>query len=491
MVIKMKYLSLWLKDYYDSKISVLDKNLDVDVLIIGGGITGLTTLYELASTKLKVALVDADLIGHGLSSKTTGKINYLQELIYQDLEKKYSIEVAKLYYESQKSAINKILTIIKKEKIKCNLEQTTSYVFTSNEEEINKLKYEKEILTSFGSNVLDYEGNIANVDSVYAIGVSDTYVFNPLKYLYSLKNICSHKFPIYENTKIIDIKKDNNNYICYTKNHFIKAKKIVLACHYPFFLFPYFMPIKTHIEKSYITASKANYQKITAITSKNPCQSIRYYQDDDSYQIYLTNSCNLCNHLDEGKNFKDTIKDAKDKNLKVQYVWKNDDLITVDKLPYIGRIEKNNDNLLMGTGYNTWGMTNGTLAGLILSDIILNKPNKYENMCNPLRVNSITNLKEFICNLLFNMKGYIQSKIFKNKDWYSNVRIENINGKSIGIYKEGNKTYKVYNKCPHMGCSLIFNEVEKTWDCPCHASRFNLKGKCIKGPSKYNITYKD
>ena len=112
-------------------------------------------------------------------------------------------------------------------------------------------------------------------------------------------------------------------------------------------------------------------------------------------------------------------------------------------------------------------------------------------MCNPLRVNSITNLKEFICNVLFNMKGYIQSKIFKNKDWYSNVRIENINGKSIGIYKEGNKTYKVYNKCPHMGCSLIFNEVEKTWDCPCHASRFNLKGKCIKGPSKYNITYRD
>ena len=87
-----------------------------------------------------------------------------------------------------------------------------------------------------------------------------------------------------------------------------------------------------------------------------------------------------------------------------------------------------------------------------------------------------------------NMKGFIQNKIVKNKDWYPEyIKIEN----GIATYNDGENIYKVYNKCPHMGCSLIFNEVDKTWDCPCHASRFNLEGKCIKGPSTYDISYKD
>ena len=90
------------------------------------------------------------------------------------------------------------------------------------------------------------------------------------------------------------------------------------------------------------------------------------------------------------------------------------------------------------------------------------------------------------------MKGYVENKLSRNKKWYSNnVEIKNINGEYIGIYKENNKVYKVNTKCPHLGCSLIFNEKEKTWDCPCHASRFDITGKCIKGPSKYDISYKE
>ena len=351
----------------------------------------------------------------------------------------------------------------------------------SKEEDIKKVKLEKDILEKLNVQVEEHFGFIDGIESKYAISVDDTYVFNPLKYLNAIKDICLKKGKkIYEKTKILNIKKINDRYVCTTKNNKITAKKVVVACHYPFFLFPYFMPIKTHIEKSYIKASLDKNKDITLITSNKPTYSVRYYND---YKIFLTNSSNLCCQLNEKDNFENVI----DKNS--NYVWKNDDLITSDKIPYIGRLKKNDDNFLIGTGYNTWGMTNGTLAGMILSDMILEKKNKYEDLCNPLRVNNMAYIGSFLFNIGCNMKGYIQSKLFKNKKWYpSKVDIKNIDGKSVGIYKEKGKEYKVYNKCPHMGCSLIFNEIEKTWDCPCHASRFDINGKCIKGPSKYDIS---
>ncbi len=479
----MKYTSIWLKDKYDNKIKKLNKDIETDVLIIGGGITGLSTLYFLKDSNLKITLVDSDLIGHGTTSKSTAKINYLQEHIYYDIANKYDIDTAKLYYDSQIEAINKLKDIIKKENIECNLEKVSSYVYTNNEKEIEKLKVEKELLQKFGSIV-----NEINNNEEYAIMVSDTYVFNPVKYLNKLKEIClKNNKEIYEMTKVIDIKKVDNNYICYTKNNKIKTKKIIVDCHYPFFLFPFFMPIKTHIEKSYIMAYLDNYNKYTYITSKKPTKSVRFYKDKNSYKLFLSNSVNICNKLDESKNYKELTN----QNNKVEFVWKNDDLLTLDKIPYIGIINKSNPNILIGTGYNTWGMTNGTLAGLILSDIILDKNNKYINLCSPLRTNNIIYLFSYLYNLALNMWGYLRSKIIKNKKWYTNVKIVNEKGKSIGIYEENNKKYKVYNKCPHMGCSLIFNEVNKTWDCPCHASSFDIYGKCIKGPSKYDISYRE
>ena len=480
----MENTSIWLKDKKNNKVKELNKNIKTDILIIGGGITGLSTLYNLKNSNLDITLVDSNLIGCGTTSKSTAKINYLQEHIYYDIALKYDLDKAKLYYDSQITAINNIVNIIRKEKIDCNLEKVKSYVYTNDDKEVEILKIEKQILELFDSKVKEYSNN----NCKYALSVDDTYTFNPLKYLDSLKDIClKDKQKIYENTKIINIEKEDNEYICYTDKYYIKASKIVIACHYPFFLFPFFMPLKAHIEKSYIMAYLNDYNKYTYITSKKPTKSVRFYKDKDSYKIYLSNSVNICHKLDETKNYQELIK----QNNSIEYVWKNDDLLTLDKIPYIGIINKSNPNILIGTGYNTWGITNGTLAGLILRDIILNKNNKYINLCSPLRTNNITYLFSYLYNLSLNVWGYLRSKLRKNKKWYTKVRIVNENGKSIGIYEENNKQYKVYNKCPHMGCSLIFNEVNKTWDCPCHASSFDIYGKCIKGPSKYDISKND
>lgn len=485
--------SIWLKSIKTNNIEELKDNIETDILIIGAGITGMTTGYKLINSKFKVTIVDQNLVGHGISSKTTGKINYLQQTIYTDLLNTYNLNTSKLYLQSQRDATKEIEKIINDNNIECNFDWVESFVFTDKDEDILKLKKEKRILEKLGVKVYEHDNININLNSLYAISVKDTAVFHPIKYLLKIKDICKNNgINIYENTKIINLEKKDNYFIAHTNKFSIKTKKVVIATHYPFFILPFFMPIKTYIEKSYIIADNIkDYYKTTYITSSNPCKSIRYHKDNnDNYMIYLSNSHKICNNINEKKNFDKTIKEAKKLNLKDTYIWSNDDLITYDKMPFIGKIN-NNDNLLIATGYNTWGMTNGTIAGIILSDILLGKTNKYEKLFNPNR-QTITKLTKYPINLMSNMIGFYKTKFYKKKDWYpNNIIFTKINGKSVAIYKDKNDiSHIIYNKCPHMGCSLIFNEIEKTWDCPCHASRFDIDGKCIKGPSKYNITFK-
>lgn len=484
----------WSKDIKIGKINKLNKDIDADVLIIGGGLTGINTAYYLRDSKLNICLVDQGYVGMGVSSRTTGKINYLQETIYSDLDKKYSFEVARKYYYSQQFAINEIKRIIDTENIDCNLERVSSYVYTNDDNEIDKIKREKEILKKFGCNVREHRKINNVIDSRYAISVDDTYIFHPLKYLYKLKDIIVNSgINIYEQTRVKYMKKTMEGYVCFTDTGKIGAKKVILACHYPFFLKPYMMPLKVYTEKSYVTVSKVNdYKNISCITSNLPVTSIRYHKDENNYMFYLSNSHNICNELDENNNFSSVIRDARRLNLNPEYAWSNDDMMSVDRIPYIGRLENNNDSLLIGTAYSTWGMTNSLIAGFILSNMIKGNKTTYDELFDPLRTCSLVNMGSYLVNIGSSLKSILENKIVKNKEWYSDkVRFENRNGKKIAIYNDGEKEHIVLSNCPHMGCTLLFNEYEKTWDCPCHASRFDIDGKCIKGPSTYDISYKE
>ena len=466
----------------------LNENLDVDVLIIGGGITGISTLYHLKDSNLKVCLVEKNTIGSGITSKTTGKLTYLQENILSKISTYLNKDSAKLYLESQKDAINIVKEIIEKENIDCNLEQVDSYLIGINtSKQLNK---EINLLKEFNIKVRETNKLPDNKIIDKAVYVNDTYVFHPLKYLYNLKRICmDNDLLIYENTKIIDIKKIDDYYICKTYKHYIKTKKVVLALHYPYFLIPYLMPLKCYLEKSYIKALNVDKNhKYSAITPNKPTLSIRYHSDNNKhYKIVLKNSHNLAIKNNEKNNFETLINGDNP-----EYVWSNIDIITNDSIPFIGALD-DNFSFLIGTGYNTWGMTNGSLAGKIISDIILKKDNKYTSLFDPRRKINIGKIINTPLILSANAYSFTKSKLSKNKYWYTNnVRFEKRNGKDIGIYiDENNKEHIVYNKCPHLKCGLQFNEIEKTWDCPCHASRFDLDGKSIEGPSNYNITYKD
>ena len=376
----MKNISIW-QDEIIPDYPSLEQNLDLDVLIIGGGITGISSLYHLKDSNLKIALVEQNKIGLGITAKSTGKLCYLQNDLLDKIRNFYNDKIASYYLKSQIEAINKIVNIINNNKIDCNLQKTSAYLYTNNENEIPKIKNLELFLKNNNIKVTYPHHNI--VKSKYMIEVEDTYLINPYRFIHGL--IKSNTKSIYENTRIKKIKRIDNSYICYTDEYIIKTKKIIIASHYPYFLVPLFFPLKVSLEKSYLSASKMKIDNISLISYSNKFISIRNYQD---YLIYLCNSHSLNKHLCDREQFNELIKKIHDLDLIPSYLWSNIDIITSDGLPYIGKIKK---GIYLGTGYNTWGLTNGFLAGEILSDMVLGYDNKYEALFNPKR----RNIKQF------------------------------------------------------------------------------------------------
>ena len=475
----MKNYSIWKENVELPSFKKLNENKDVDVLIIGGGMTGINTLYQLRNSSLEVLLVEQNKIGMGVTVNSTGKLTFLQQDLYEKIIKNFDEDTAKTYLDSQRDAIDLACNIIEKENFDCDLLKAPSYVYSLDEVEDKKLDDLKKFLTDNDINVIDGESDL--IEYRRMIGVENTYLFHPLKYI---KGLVSKIDPskIYEDTSIVKMEKDDDNgYICYTNDDkIIRAGAVVIASHYPYFNLPFIFPVRGSLEKSYISASKYRYDNISLIKYSKPVISIRSHLD---YLLYLSNSRNVASKVDDKEHYKELKKKLKDIDLVPEYMWSNTDIMTNDGLPYIGKID---DRLFIGTGYNTWGMTNGILAGKMLADMIIGNDNKYKELFNPKRIN-MGIIGGGILDSGYNALGYING-ILTDSD---KIRYESIEGKEFAIYKDEEGEHKVFTKCPHLGCRLIFNEFEKTWDCPCHASRFDIDGKCISGPSNKDITVKE
>ena len=487
--------SLWQKDSSYNNFDQVTENLSTDILIIGGGITGITCAYNLMKKNKNVLLIEGDNFFNNTTCKSTGKITYLQDLMYQRIYDVYGFDTAKLYYESQKEAIKIVNKIVKENDIDCDLRKTSSITYTNDTKEIPKFDKEEKILDALKIKYYTSFNLLENKEIKRSIIVKNTYTFNPCKYLKGLLKIIkkSSNVKIYENSRATKIKKEKNNFIVVVNGYVINTKKIILACNYPFFTIPGFIPIKTYLEKSYITATKVSKtENICGITSNYPATSFRFYENKkDKYFIYLNNSSKICDKLNYKKNYEECVSESENITGKQSnYKWTNMDVMTNDYLPLIGRISSEEKNIFIATGYNTWGMTNGTIAAKIICDLLLSNRSKYKDIFSTTRHMNIPKFKNFINNtLLSNVKAYTFNLVKKNPSWYKGKAIvTKIEGKRVGIYfdNEGNK-HIVSNICPHLKCFLTFNEVDKTWDCPCHGSRFDIDGNVVKGPSCYDI----
>lgn len=476
----MKKQSIWNK-YLEKGQKSLTEDINTDILIIGAGITGLTTAYFLKDKD--VTVIDKSSVGSGCTSKTTGKITYLQEQSLLNIIKTYDEATAYLYYLSQKEAIKILTNIIKENNIKCDLKESEGIIFTNNDKEINNIKKIEKFFDKYNIEYGLLTKLPINFPCKYGIKINDSYTFNPIKYLNQLMHILN--INIYENTKANKIIKKDNYYLVETNKFKIKAKKVVVATHYPFFIKPFYAPFKTSVVKSYVISAVTDKNNFFNAITYNPTHSFRYYEDEKINFIYSSLNHPISKNLNIEKNYKTLIQQFKEHfNYEINYIWNNHDIMTNDYLPFIGKV---NDNLYLATGYNKWGMTNGTIAGKIISDLINNKFNKFQNLFKLKRKLTFQKCNKNLYNNYLNSEALIKNKLNKNKKFYNkNPYITTINGEKVGIYID-DKKHVVSNVCPHMKCNLIFDNFNKTWVCPCHGSEYTLDGEIINGPSCNDI----
>ena len=468
--------SIW-NDVKIKKEKCLDKDISCDILIIGGGMAGMHTAFYLKDAKYKTVLIDKDTIGSGITSRTTAKITYLQGSIYSKIEKMYDFEFALKYLRSQMDACAKIEKIIDDYNIDCDYEKSSSYLFEV-EDNLNK---EIDFLTKANVSFIKNKKLPIRFPCKNSISTEGA-VFHPIKYLNALKNIVLDSgIKIYENTRAVNIIRDDNYYVVRTLKGIIKARKVIICTNYPFFIIPGLMPFKLYLERSYVICGKGENKKFNAINVDKDVYSIRYYKDN----IIFAGLSESLNNRENDKMEKLLQKYKKYFGYEITKKYQNHDVMTHDYLPIVGKIN-NNSNLLIVTGFNKWGMTNGVISGKVISDIILEGDNEYINLFDPNR--KMTGFK-FLNRLVQNFKisyNYIYTKLIvpKDKKYYQDT----INGVKCNVYiDKDDKKYIVNRICPHMGCTVKLNEKEKTWDCQCHGSRFTIDGELINGPSVYDI----
>ncbi len=430
--------SLWSATSDIPSFPKLNHDINVDVLIIGGGIAGLLTAYLLHHSGVNYALVEKNNICGGNTENTTAKITFQHGLIYAKLLKDVGAERAAMYLHAGKAAFERLTALCRG--IDCDYEIRDNYVFSVDDRA--KLENEISALMQIGykAELCETKKLSLPFDVAGAVKFSKQAQFHPLKFL----SVIAKELNIYENTFVKDIQEN----IAITDNAKISADNIIIASHFPFINRhgAYFLKLYQH--RSYVIAlENAQYLNGMYVDCDSKGLSFRNYDD------FLLLGGGAHRTAQNGGNWKELRDFAKKyyPNATEQYFWAAQDCMSLDAMPYIGYYSKNTPCLYTATGFNKWGMTGSMLSAMILRDLVLKEKNDFTEVFSPSR--SILKPQLFI-NALESVKGLVTPS---------------------------------KRRCPHMGCALKWNSAERSWDCPCHGSRFSEKGRILDNPSERDL----
>lgn len=493
--------SYWVQSTSKTNYPKLSNNLDTDVLIIGGGMTGISAAYMLSNSNLNVTIVDSNKVGMGVTANTTAKITSQHGLIYNYLINSFGINTAKTYLNSNEEAIKTIAEIINKENIDCDFSYQNSYVYTCDKSNCKKITDEVSALASLDFNAEYTTKTPLPFEIKSAIKFPKQAQFHPRKYLLSLLPILEKRnVKIFENSKVSDIKHVKDKYEVYIDDYKITCKYLVMASHYPIKNFPGMYFIKMYQDSSYAIGVEIDEEVFDGmyISCDTPVTSFRNTVLENGKKLLIvggsshkTGDTNV-DIENSYVNLENYIKSIYP-NAKIKYKWMTEDCVTLDKIPYIGEFSKFFPNMYVSTGFKKWGMTTSHVAAKIISDKILGNLNPYENIYTATRLKPFKNREEFGNIIKQSVYSLAINKITPPLISYTELEndsggVVDYKGKKVGIYKDkdGN-LFGVIPYCKHLGCELSWNNLEKTWDCPCHGSRYDYKGKIITEPTTESL----
>jgi glycine/D-amino acid oxidase-like deaminating enzyme/nitrite reductase/ring-hydroxylating ferredoxin subunit len=506
-------LSFWNDSVKLPEYPQLQENTHAEVCIIGAGIAGMTTAYLLSEQGISVIIVDSGKIGGGQTGRTTAHLSNQIDDRYYEIEKMHGTKAMQIVADSQTQAINKIEEIIKKENIDCNFERLNGYLFLGPDDSVKILQDELNAAHKAGLKRVQMfkKAPGENFNTGPCLVFPDQAQFHPLKYLAGLeKAITANGGLIYNNTHIQEVKGEEGGKkatVTTLSGLVITADSVVVATNTPINDMVV-MHTKQAAYRSYVIGAiipHGSVEKGLFWDTLKPYHYARVFQahtekiEKTQFDIILIGgedhktgqSKNESECFDKLEKW---MRDHFTVNAEIVYKWSGQVQEPNDRLPFLGRNPLDEPNIYIITGDSGMGMTNCTAGAMIISDLITGKENPWAELYNPSRKPvSINSAKEFIkenVNVLVELANLVTPGKPKSLDEVEpgTGKVINRDGQMIAVYKDqSGKVSECSAACTHLGCLVDWNNVENTWDCPCHGSRFDHKGKVITGPAIYDL----
>ncbi len=433
--------SIWQNEVTFPEFPKLQENIRTEVLIIGGGITGILTAYFLQQNKIPYVLVEKDRICSKTTGHTTAKITLQHGLIYSQLLNTFGKEKAQKYLQANQWALEQYEKLCKD--IDCNFEKKDNYVYSVNNRK--KLEQEMNALRELGYSAKLYDEISLPIDTAGAVCCPNQAQFHPLKFLADI----SRNLNIYERTFVQEMV--GNTAI--TERGEIIAEQVIVTTHFPFINKhgSYFLKLYQH--RSYVLALKSveNREKLQVngmyVGAEQEGLSFRNYKE----VLLLGGGAHRTGK--HGGNWEVLRQFAKEHyaNAIELCAWAAQDCMSLDKVPYIGEYSKRTQKLYTATGFNKWGMTGSMVAAQLLCGYVTGSVQDFADVFLPSR-------------------SILRGQLFVNAATAT-----------VNLLTPAKK------RCPHLGCALKWNKAEHTWDCSCHGSRFSDTGKVLDNPANGNL----
>ena len=469
-----------------------------DVIIVGGGITGVSTALRLQDSGKKCLLLEAVNLCFGTTGGTTAHLNTLLDVPYSEISKKFSRDTSKTVADATKDAIQLVGKNITQYDIDCGFSGANGYLFAANGKQEDELESLLKASKEAGLDI-DYCDNLPVPCSfTKAVRASGQAKFHPLPYVYALAKAFEKAGGVIQQDCRVTGVDENGVLEVETTVDIYRTRNVVYATHIPpgvNLLHLRCIPYRSYAMA--LTLAHNNYPEDLS------------YDMEDPYHYYRTQEVNGRSYfIAGGKDHKTAHEDNTSNRFlqleshlgkffdikEINYQWSSQFFESADGLPYIGHLPAHPENIFVATGFGGNGMVFSSVAALVLSEMLTTGKNKYDNIFNPNRVKPVAGFSNFISHNADVVKQFVGK-------WFSHEQLEELSNLAAGegrvvefenqklaIYKsmEG-QIYALNPACTHLKCEVKWNNAERSWDCPCHGTRYHYDGTVITGPADQDL----
>lgn len=471
--------------------------VEAEVVVLGAGIAGLTTAFLLAQAGREVLVLEAGRVAGGVSGHTTAKVSTQHALIYHRLTQQHGQDVAAAYGASQLSALDWLAATAHSLDIECELVRADSHVYTTDKARVGDLQAEADAAAAVGLPATFHDDLDFPVPVAAAVRFAAQARFHPRKWLLGLADQLEQLGGrIVEGVRATGVGSAGPTIVRTTAGS-VQAGHVVVATHYPILDRGLFfarldpvrdlvvagpMPAGLTLRGMYLDADSHHSVRVAG-TEADPVLVVggEHYRVGERVDV-------------EGRYAR--LADWARQHFgleEVRYRWSAHDLSTVDKVPYVGRYHPGATNLWVATGFGQWGMTGGTAAGLLLRDLVLGETNPLAELFEPNRM-SLRALPAVLSSLLGNNVTVARHLVGDHLRALRPQDIARLRPDEATVTRHGTAVVGAYRDregalhavsahCTHLGCLVAFNNAERSWDCPCHGSRFDIDGSVLQGPA--------